>query len=34
MRFFDGRFFDGGGIDWWAACENGTVSGLLSYARN
>jgi hypothetical protein len=28
------RFFDGGWIDWWAACENDSPGGLLSYARD
>jgi hypothetical protein len=28
----DMRLFDGGWIDWWAACENDAAGGLLSYA--
>jgi hypothetical protein len=34
MRFLDGRFFDGGWIDWWTACENDAAGGVLSYARD
>jgi hypothetical protein len=30
----DLRFFVGGWVDWWAACQNDTTGGLLSYARD
>jgi hypothetical protein len=30
----DMRFFDGGWIDWWAACKNDAAGGLLSYTRD
>jgi hypothetical protein len=33
-RCFDGGFFNGAWIDWWAACENDIAGGLLNYARN
>jgi hypothetical protein len=32
--FWVGRLFDGGWIDWWAACKNDAAGGLLSYARD
>jgi hypothetical protein len=33
-RFFDGGFFVGGWIYWWAACKNDAAGRLLSYARD
>jgi hypothetical protein len=33
-RFFDGRVFDGGWIDWCVTCKNDAAGGLLSYARD